>query len=478
MFNKVKNIFRLSYQRILRLIEKRPLISFFTALGIFLALIVLSNFLKRPAQTKTETKLIPKNVQVYTIGSAPKIRFQAQIEKSGVVQITALTGGVVQSINFQPGDSVSKGNTLLSLSSNYQGGNAFSLQRQIAQTQYNNVNDTYQTQKDLISKQRELAEKMEDNDEELRDISAKSIDETQAIIDLNNNILSTLDQNLRQYESTNSAQTDNSALILQTRQLKSQFLSANSQLQSAIRNTRFASDDEQEPAAMADLQRDITIKQLDIQEKALDLNKEIFRLQLQVAYVNEALMFPSAPFSASVERVFVKVGQAVQPGTPLMVLSQYAQDDPIIALAYVPREIAQKVSLLEPSILYIDTMSYEAYPAYVTRDAIQGTLYGVYFDIPENYHASVTEKGYIEVDVPVGTYDTSASVPFIPLDSIYQTKDKSYVYVAIKGYAQSKQIKLGQVLGRFVEVESGLSSGDRVIINRNVIDGDAVKVGN
>lgn len=477
MFQKIKNTFRLLYKRLISVVDRRPLISFFALLVLFLGLIILSNFLKRTPDTAQEAKVAPKGVQVYTIGSAPRVRFQAQIEKSGVVTITALTGGVVQALNVEPGDIVNRGDTLVSLTSNYHGGNAFTVQRQIAQTQYNNVKDTYDAQRDVINKQKEVANKGEESSIELREISERSLQETRGLLDLNSEILNTLESNLNQYTATNSAGI-NDALILQTRSLRSQFLSANIQLNSALRNTEYTSNNDQEPAQIGRLQRDIAVKQLEIQEKALDLNKEISRLQAQVAAINEALMYPSAPFTASVERVFVKVGQAVQPGTPLLVLSQPPELDPIVAIAYVPRDIAVKVSQLEPSTLYIGNFTYEAYPAYVTRDAVQGSLHGVYFDVPDNYYSFVTEKGYVQIDIPIGTVDTSATVPFIPLDAVYQTKDKSYVYVINKGNATSKSVKLGDVFGRYVEVETGLNSGDRIIINRNVTDGDAVKVSN
>jgi len=477
MYKKINNLFRLSYQRLVTIVDTRPLLSFFVLLGLFVGLIVLSNYLKRTPVTSPEPTAVPKNVQVYTIGSAPRVRFQAQVEKSGVVTITALTGGVVQALHIEPGDEVNKGKTLVSLSSNYQGGNAFSVQRQIAQAQFNNVNETYDAQKDLINKQKDVATKGEESSGELRDISERSLEETRGLLDLNSEILNTLESNLNQYTATNSAGT-NDALILQTRSLRSQFLSANIQLNSALRNTEYSVNDDQEPAQIARLQRDIVIKQLEIQVKALDLNKEISRLQVQVTVINEALMFPSAPFTATVERVFVKVGQAVQPGTPLVVLSQPPELDPIVAIAYVSREVAQNLSQLEPSTLYISNFTHDSYPAYVTRDAIQGSLYGIYFDIPDNYYSFVTEQGYLPIDIPIGSVDTSASVPFIPLDSVYQTKDKSYVYVVDKGQAMSKSLKLGEVFGRYVEVTTGLNSGDRIIINRNVTDGDIVKIGN
>ena len=106
--------------------NKRPLLTFFSALGILLLLIVLSNFTRNKKPVQTTTPVIKKTVSVYRIGSAPRVWLQATTEKSGVVQITALSGGVVQKINFTEGKHVSRGSTLVSLSTNYQGGNILS----------------------------------------------------------------------------------------------------------------------------------------------------------------------------------------------------------------------------------------------------------------------------------------------------------------------------------------------------------------
>jgi hypothetical protein len=52
------------------------------------------------------------------------------------------------------------------------------------------------------------------------------------------------------------------------------------------------------------------------------------------------------------------------------------------------------------------------------------------------------------------------------------------VFVAKDGKAVSKKINLSQVIGRYVEVTKGLSNSDQVILNRNVINGDPVRVKN
>lgn len=282
-----------------------------------------------------------------------------------------------------------------------------------------------------------------------------------------------LNQNLTSLQNNNPGGVNNGQ-ILSTKEQISQFTLANNQANQTLRTNQYNAGDDNTPAELARLQRDITLKQLELQKKTLQLNLEVSGLQLQVAQINEATMFPSAPFSSTVQRVFVKEGQAVTPGTPLMLLSQVAEEDPIVAIAYVPKDIADQVSNIEPSILYIGNASYITYPSFISGEAISGNLYGVYFPIPDTFNASVTEKGNIQIDLAAGKKDTNASTPFVPIDAIFQTQDNTYVYIIQKGIAVSRTVTLGQVLGSQVEITSGLKNNDKVILDRNVVAGDKV----
>lgn len=463
-------------RRIPRFIDRKPFASFFVALGIFILLIILSNIFGTPkVQEKPVQKQI-KPIQVYSVGGAPHLKVQAQIEKSGVLRITSLTAGVVQKANKREGDSFKKGETLISLSSNYQGGSTPSLQRSLAQTQYNNAIETETLQKEIIQKQREIAEKTDANSDELRSITEKSLGETRSLITANEDVLNLVDQKIQDLGPTTPANID---AIIQYKSLKSQFVSANNQARQGLRSAEYQSAGDKPPAALSDAQKDLTLKQLNLQEKMLGLNKEISRIQLKIAQVTEAMMFPAAPFNGVVQQVLVKEGEAVNPGEELLVIAQDVKDDPTLAIAYVPKEVAEKVSLVEPSILWFNkNESVHLQPSYISQDAVRGTLHAIYFTFPNEYIPRVTETGFIDVEIPVGHADTSSSIPYVPVDAVYQTKENNYLYVMKHNKAVSKKVQLGNVFGSFVEVTQGLNFGDQIITNRNVIVGDDVRVVN
>ena len=473
---KAKKNFSLTKNKVLAYVDKNPNRSFYIALGILFVLIVFSNILGTPRQKVEKPANALKQVEIYTIGSVPKLDFSAQIEKSQVVTITSLAPGVVQSINKPVGSTVKKGEALITLSSNYQGGNASSLSRVLAQKQYQSAVDNNGLQKDIIAKQKEIAQKAEANADEIRDITEKSIDETNGLIDLNSDIISSLDQNISNLESTNVSGA-NDSLILQTKQLKSQYFAGLNAARQALRMVEYNADNENPPAELSDLQKDVTIKQLELQEKMLDLNREIAGFQLKIARTVEAMMIPAAPFYGSVERIFVKIGQSVNPGTPLAVLSGDRQKAVVTAVAYIPQEIANKISKLEESVVRLSSGdSFKAQPVYISKDTVNGSLSAVYFNIPDKFYDKVTEKGYVNVALPIGYFDSGTTIPYIPIDAVYQTNDKNYVFTEKDGIAESTLVELGDVFGSFVEIKKGLNTGDKVIKNRNIISGDHVSV--
>lgn len=464
-------------QKPIRFIDRQPMVSFFVSIALVLVLIVISNVLIRPKQTTVETKPPVKIVSVYRIGSAPKITVSAQTKKSGVIQITSLAGGIIDKLHVKEGDQVNGGDVLVSLSSNYKGQNSASVQRQIADRQYQTNAATYNTQKDIIKRQKELAEKNEDNAEELRKITSQSLDETRGLISTNEQTLNLINQQISDFNTANpnpNSTTRPTLIALKAQQV--QFTASLNQAKQALRTNGYNASGDKPPAEIAEINKEITKKQLEVQEKQLAMSLEVSRLQAQVAAIGESLMFPTAPFAGTIQRVFIKEKQQVSPGTPLVVISQVTQDDPISAVAFVSADVAQKVSRLEPSTIHLGkTITFQAVPSFVSTEAVQGTLYAIYYPIPDEFNEAVVSEGFVTIDIPIGYADTTMIATFIPLDAVYQTREKSYIFIDKYGLAQSKDVQLGQVYGGYVEVLSGLSNGDAVILSRDIIQGDVVK---
>ena len=199
----------------------------------------------------------------------------------------------------------------------------------------------------------------------------------------------------------------------------------------SLNNLNYQTDDENPPTELANLNKEITLKQLDVQEKALELNKEVSRLNLALAQIGASVMHPVAPVAGVVERVYVREGQAVTPGTPLVQIS--GDSDSLIAVALLSRDTAQAVSRSLVSTLYCRRMNaYQEVPFYVSEDATDGRLYSAQYAIPEEFSSQVTDKGYILIEIPISMPDTGSTIPFVPIDAVFQTQDASFVFLAKK----------------------------------------------
>ena len=452
-------------------IQKKPFTAFFSVLAVFFVLMVLGNLLFSPKIAPETNKNLPKKVQVYKLGSSPEITYQGKIEKSGVVKIVAQTSGIVSSINVTEGQEIYAGTNILSLSTNYSGGNAPSISREISQTQYQNAKDTFNTQKDIIAKQRDIANKNKDNADLLRQITNQSAIDTQSLFDLNQTIVNNLSSNIQNLEATNVNGANDTA-ILQAKEQLSAFQSAMIQTGSSFKHLQVQKSGNAVDVANSGF--DIALKQLDLQEKSLQMGLDISRLQYNLAVVYEQNMFPSSPFAGVVDKIFVHIGDNVSSGTVLASISGNDQHAEIVV--NVPQSIAKNVSLVEPSVLYVGDKTIEMVPSFISKDATNGVLYSVIYQLDDLLAPKLTNGSFINVKMPIGVSNTTNIDPFIPLDSVVQTQEEAFVYVVDKQVAKVRKVSLGQIQGRFVEVLSGLPKESQVILDRSVIEGDKVQV--
>ncbi len=437
---------------------------------MLLLVLILGNVISGLGK-KEVTKAIPvKAIKVYSIGKAPTVALQAQIEKNGVVKIVAQAPGIVQTVHVQEGQQVGRGQTLVSLSSNYQGGDAAGLQAQLAGAQLKNVNDTYGLQKDILSRQRDIATASAENTEQLRQITDRSLGETRDLLDLNEAMLTSLNDQIAQKEQVDP----NDPALPALRASQAQLQAGVNQLRGSVRSIEYQTNTSNPPTLMGNLQKEITLKQLDVQAKALELNKTVSKIQYNLALVQAGIMHPAAPFAGTVQRVNVHEGQSVNPGTVIAIIASTQGGSTAVLRA--PREIAESISRVEPSELTIGSKRIALTPSYVSTVATDGQLYSIMYNIPDGVEVELTDGEYMPISVPVGYADTNSVVPFVPIDAVYESQSESSVYVVQKNKAISRKVTLGEIFGRYVQITEGLQNGDQIILNRNVIAGDKVVI--
>jgi multidrug efflux pump subunit AcrA (membrane-fusion protein) len=497
-FHAILLFFANQFRRVKKIIKHYPFLSVLAVLLILLVLIIIGNNLRKPGKTEEVNREETKNVSGYQIGSVPRITVNGKIEKSHVVTLVAQSAGIVQKIHIKAGQEVKKGTKIVSLSSNYNGAVMPSVQRQIAATGYQFQKDNINLQKEIIQKNRDIANKSDENTDELQDIAEKSRSVTEEILSVSRDSLQTIDGLIEFYEQMSTSTLTDAAtdenVILGLNQQKAGLLNGVAAAESSLRQLDYSGSDENPPAELSNFAREVTQKQLDLQEKTLDLNLEIAALNLRVAQIAESLMFPTAPYAGKIERIFVRPGQSVQPGTPIAVLTGDSSTISVVAL--VSKDIAQSISPVTESVITVGDLSFNLYPSHIATEPTDGRLFAIMYTLPQIGEGakSIIEKGmlvestgsskhsvdgqFISISVPVGYADTPSSFPFIPIDSVFQSQDKSLVFIEENGLAVSREITLGIVYGRYVEVQSGLEKDDTILLDRTLIEGDPVQVTN
>lgn len=113
-------------------IEQFPITSFVILLVLLFGTIVISHVLRTPTPLETEGTLEAKESALFIPKSDTAfVTVPAKIKKETLTNIVALTPGVVSNILVSPGRTVTSGQTLLTLSNDYQGGST-ELNKQLA----------------------------------------------------------------------------------------------------------------------------------------------------------------------------------------------------------------------------------------------------------------------------------------------------------------------------------------------------------
>src|SRR4029078_10686644 len=117
----------------------------------------------------------------------------------------------------------------------------------------------------------------------------------------------------------------------------------------------------------------------------------------------------------------------VNPGTVLAQISGDLEHGQVIV--NVPDNIARRISNFEPSTLFFENQTIKMMPTFVTRNATNGTLYSVIYDLGDLAIINLTDSAFIEVRVPIGVASTTNEDRYVPLDAVVQTEQEAFVYV-------------------------------------------------
>ena len=208
--------------------------------------------------------------------------------------------------------------------------------------------------------------------------------------------------------------------------------------------------------------------------------------QYEVALENTLIR---APFDGTVLTKNAEVGEIVAPfggsTTSKTAVVTIADMNSLLVEADVSESNIERILLNQDCEITLDAYPEKSYAAFVfkivpTADRSKATvLVKVGF---KNYDARVLPEMSAKVSFFTEPIDTSVAnqkpILVIPGSSVRNENGKSYVFKISNDKAIMSEITIGQKLGSYVEVLSGLQSGQKVIstLDEKIIDGVDVKL--
>lgn len=220
-------------------------------------------------------------------------------------------------------------------------------------------------------------------------------------------------------------------------------------------------------------QREVELKTLEKARETRHVTLANAELNYKLALVDDAVLKPRSMGSGFVQSIEVKKGDYVAPGTVLATISNPFGNT--MLEAFVVSEIAPFIDITKGArITFSDGTTATAVPTYFSASEDQDGMFMIQFVLSDEAAKNITSGTTPKVELPLRF--THEAAILVPLDTVYKNSDSSVVLINVNGQAESRTVTLGQVRGNYIEVLSGLSRQDQIILNRFVLAGDKIEV--
>lgn len=123
MFKRISSTLKRGYSSTLETVTRRPVAGFFILLLALFGLIALGHYMRTPKDTGERTVAEKKETAVFVPNTdTARLKVPAQVKKENVIQIVALSPGIVSHIYTSVGRTVSAGQTLFNTTADYGSG--------------------------------------------------------------------------------------------------------------------------------------------------------------------------------------------------------------------------------------------------------------------------------------------------------------------------------------------------------------------
>lgn len=268
---------------------------------------------------------------------------------------------------------------------------------------------------------------------------------------------------------TNDYGVNATRLSAEKTRLESEFTARVFSLQEEInrREQKIADDNDE----LTDREEKNAIQALKVELERLRLNRETARLDAQIANASDAVLRPKSLAAGTVEFIGVRTGENINAGTLIATIRGSKSVDTLTAS--LPNEIAR---FLNPNGVATLVLGDERFPlsqGYLSQGENSLGLRSLTFPLTGESAHKLTESEFVNILLPL---KNDAHQFFVPIDAILSgPAGDSVIVLGANNLAEEKSIVLGDTIGSFVMVKSGLGENDEVIMNRSIAPGETVE---
>ena len=245
-------------------------------------------------------------------------------------------------------------------------------------------------------------------------------------------------------------------------------------VRNAYENTRISNDLQFEQAQnqleLAEIEYSNAQISLQSAKNSADLERNVSKSQLNMASYNFSNLSLGSPFSGTVLSHYVSVGQQIRPSQEIIELGDLS----IVEITIdIDSEFADSVKIGDRALI---DGSIEGFVAEISPAGdIKSGKVGIVIQ-SDNNNAALVAGDVAEVKLDLVYAGDNLIV--IPIKSAAIEPTGTTVLVARDGVAEKREVTLGRVFGNRVTIESGLETGDMLILANGIFvaAGDEIQI--
>lgn len=204
-------------------------------------------------------------------------------------------------------------------------------------------------------------------------------------------------------------------------------------------------------------------KQL-IAPEEFERRKSDFELQKQardLAQLDLEYTTVRAPISGIVSQRLVKVGNMVRQHDATFQITDF---DPLLAVMHVPERELRRLRAGQQALVLVDAIPDGQFDGYVKRiSPVVDAATGTFKVTVEVRHRSRRLKPGMFGKILV-TFDTHENTLLVPKNSIVREDDEASIFVIRDSVAYRLPVVLGYENGKMIEILTGLTEGDEIVV--------------